>query len=91
MKIQQFTVPERLHCEEFSGHFRTGMPLHYRYILVLLELWHGARSCIKIYPFCGKTTHSRESVFHDHNNRRHCRVWRKQNEKYHAKCIQTTV
>ena len=31
------------------------------------------------------------SVFHTHNNRRHCRVWRKQNEKYHAKCIQTTL
>ena len=45
----------------------------------------------KIYPFCGKTAHSRESVFHNHNNRRHCRVWRKQNEQYHAKCIHTTV
>ena len=40
--------------EELPGHFSTDMPLHSRYILVLLELWHGARSCIKIYPFCGK-------------------------------------
>ena len=35
--------------------------------------------------------HSHKSVFHSHNNRRHCRVWRKQNEKKHAKCIKTTV
>ena len=25
------------------------------------------------------------------NNRHYCRVWRKQNEEYHAKCIQATV
>ena len=28
---------------------------------------------------------------YSHNNRRHCRVWRKQNVKYQAKLIQTTV
>ena len=33
-----------------------------------------------IYPFCGNSTHSHESVFHSHNNRRQCRVWRKQND-----------
>ena len=75
----------------FPGHFRTNISLHSRHALVLLELLHGARSCIKIYPFCGNTTHLHKSVFHSHNNRRHCRVWRKQNVKYHAKCIQTTV
>ena len=37
------------------------------------------------------TTHSHESVFLSHNNRRYYHVWRKQNEKHHAKCIQTTV
>ena len=26
--------------------------------LVLFELWHGARSCINIYPFCRNITHS---------------------------------
>ena len=31
------------------------------------------------------------SLYFSHNNRRHCPVWRKQNVKYHAKCIQTTV
>ena len=36
-------------------------------------------------------THSHQSVFHSNNNRRHFRVWHKLNEKYHAKCIQTTV
>ena len=76
---------------EFPGHSRTGIPLHWRNVLALLELWHGARSCIKIYHFCGNPTYSHESVFHSHNNRHHCRDWSKQNEKYHAKCIQTTV
>ena len=46
---------------------------------------------IKIHPFYGNTTHSHWSVFHSHSNRRHCRVWRKQNEEYHAKCIQATI
>ena len=57
-------------------------------VLVLVQLYHSARSCIKIYPFCGNTTHSHESEFHSNNNRRHSRVWHKQDEKYHAKCIQ---
>ena len=73
---------------EFPGHSRTGIPLYSRNVLVLLELCYSARSCIKIYPFYGNTTHSHESVFHSHNYRRHCRVCRKQNEKYHAKYIQ---
>ena len=34
---------------EFPGHSRAGNPLHSRNVLVLLELWHGARSDIKIY------------------------------------------
>ena len=75
---------------EFPGHFRTGVSLHSRHVLVLLELWHGVL-CIKIYPFCKNATHSHKSVIHSHNNRRYCRVWRKQNVKYHVKCIQTTV
>ena len=43
---------------EFPSHFITGFSLHSMQVLVLLELLHGARSCIKIYPFCGNTTHS---------------------------------
>ena len=65
--------------------------LHSRNFRVILDLWNGARSCINIYPFCGNTTISHKSVFHSHNNRRHCRVWRKQNEEYHANCSQSTV
>ena len=33
---------------EFPGHYRKGIPLHYMIVLAHLELWHGARSCIKI-------------------------------------------
>ena len=32
---------------EFPGHSRTGIPLQSMNILVLLDLWHGARSYIK--------------------------------------------
>ena len=42
---------------EFLGHFRTGVSLHSRHVLVLLELWHDIL-CIKIYLFCKNTTHS---------------------------------
>ena len=38
---------------KFSGH-----SWHSRNFLVLLVLWHGARPCTKIYPFCGNITHS---------------------------------
>ena len=31
--------------------------LHPWNVLVLWELWHGATSCIKLYLFCGNTTH----------------------------------
>ena len=48
---------------EYPGHSRTGIPLYSMNDLVILELLQGARSCIKIYPFCGTTTHSHESVF----------------------------
>ena len=80
-----------IYVGKFPDHSRRGDPLHSRNVQVLLELWHGARSCIKIYLFFGATTHSHESVFRSHNNGCYCRVWRKQNEKHHAKCIQTTV
>ena len=43
---------------QFPSHSRTGIPLHSWNILVLLELLHGLRSCIKMYPICGNTTHS---------------------------------
>ena len=43
---------------KFSGYSRTGIPLHSWNVLVLLELWHGARSCKKIYPFFCKTMNS---------------------------------
>ena len=42
----------------FPGHSRMGIPLLSRNVLVLLELWHGTRSWIKIFPFCGNTAHS---------------------------------
>ena len=76
---------------EFPWPFQNGYSLHSRNVLALLDSWHDARSCIKIYPVCGNTTHSHESVFHSHIIRRHCHTWRKENEKYHAKCIETTV
>ena len=44
-------------CES-PGHSRMGIPLQSRNVLLLLELWHVARSWIKTYPFCGNTTHS---------------------------------
>ena len=47
-----------LMSRKFSGHSRTGIPLHSLNFLVLLELWHGARACIKIYPFFGNITNS---------------------------------
>ena len=78
---------------EFPAHSRMGFQLHARNVLhvALLELWHGTRRCLKIYPFCGSTPHSHESVFHSYDNRHHCRDWLEQNEKYHAKCIQIIV
>ena len=48
---------------EYIGHSRTGIPLYSMNVLVILELLQGPRLCIKIYPFCGTTTHSHESVF----------------------------
>ena len=43
---------------EYPGHFRTVILLYSRHVLVLLELYHEERSCIKIYPFCGHITRS---------------------------------
>ena len=80
-----------IHVDKFPDHSRRGVPLHSRNVLVLLDVWRGARSCIKIYNFFRNTKHSHESVFRSHSNQRYCRVWRKQNEKHNAKCIQTTV
>ena len=34
---------------QFPSHSTTGIPLNSWNVLVLLELWHGAISCIKIY------------------------------------------
>ena len=85
------SLSSKLISGEYPGHIRTIVSLHSRHVLVLLELYHVTRSCIKIYPFCGNITHSHRSVLHSHNNRRHCRVWRKQNVKYQAKLIQTTI
>ena len=34
---------------KFPGYFRMGISLHSRNVLVLLDLWNGARSCIKVY------------------------------------------
>ena len=65
---------------EYPGHSRTGIALYSRNVHVLFKIMHGKRKCIKICAFCGTTTHSHQSVFRSHNNRRHCRVWQKQNE-----------
>ena len=70
---------------QFPGNFGTGMLLYSRNVLVLVELRHGVRSCIKIYPFCGNTTRSRVSVFHGHTIDPIVVF-----EKF-AKCIQTSV
>ena len=48
----------RLTSGKFPGHSRTGIHLHSRNVLVLVELWYGARSCINIYPFCWNTKQS---------------------------------
>ena len=63
--IQTFSI--EFTSGEYPGHSRTGITLHSRYVLVLLELYC-ARSYIKLCPSCGNTTHSHESVFHSHNN-----------------------
>ena len=42
---------------QFPSHSRAGFSLQSWTVLVLLELWHGAISCTKIYPFFGSTTH----------------------------------
>ena len=77
------TVSMEFMSGEFPAHSRTGIPLHSTYVQVLLELWQDPRSCIQIYPFSENPKHTHELVFCSHNNRRHCRVWRNQNEKYH--------
>ena len=40
---------------KFPGYFRMCISLHSRNALVILDLWNGAKSCIKIYPFCRST------------------------------------
>ena len=52
----------RFMSRKFSGHSRMGFPLHFWNVLVLLELRHGARSCIKIYHFFVNTEISHISV-----------------------------
>ena len=51
-------IPKVLMSCQFPCHSIMGFPLQSWNVLVLLELWHGGISCIKIYPFCGNTTHS---------------------------------
>ena len=43
---------------EIHGHSGRRIPLQSRNILVLLELWHGSKFCIKVYPFWRNTKHS---------------------------------
>ena len=45
-------------AKKIPWQFQEGYFYHSRNVLVLLELWHGVRSCIKIYPFCRNTTPS---------------------------------
>ena len=61
------TFPMELIPGRFPGYFRMCISLHLRNVLVLLDLQNGARSCIKIHPFCGNTTHSHFSVLYSHN------------------------
>ena len=75
---------------EFPCHFRMGIPLHSRNFLALLVLQHGVTSCIKRYSFCGKNAFTLVLVCISQSLQSspcNCRVWRKQYEKYHAKCI----
>ena len=62
LPISSFFIFQTFSMELISGkfpsYFRTGISLHSRNFLILLDLWKGTRSCIKIYPFCGNTTHS---------------------------------
>ena len=53
LPISFFIIFQTFSMESFSGeyhgHFGTIISLHSRHVLVLLELYHEARSCIKIY------------------------------------------
>ena len=70
---------------EIPGHFRTNIPLHSRNVLVLLEYgWRKIKHKDMSSLWEHNATHSHESIFHSNSNRRHCQVWRKLNEKYHA-------
>ena len=53
---------------EFPGHFRAGVPVHSRNILVLLELWHGARSRIKYIISLGQEHNAFTCHFNIMNN-----------------------
>ena len=57
------TFSMELISDKFPGYLRTCILLHSRYVLVLLDLWNVARSCMKIYPLCGNTTHSHSLYF----------------------------
>ena len=74
---------------EYPGHFRTGISLYSRNVLVLLEFLHGKRSCVKIYPFCGTQLIHKEFVFRSNNN--DTIVMFGANRMYHAMCIQITI
>ena len=41
--------------------FQNGYFVTFKECSILLDLWNGVRSCIKIYPFCWSTTHSHYS------------------------------
>ena len=61
LPISFFIIFQTLSMEfifgEYPGHFKT-IIINSRHVLVLLDLSHEARSCIKIYLFCGHITHS---------------------------------
>ena len=55
-------VLDWIHVDKFPGHARRGVPLHSRNVLLLLELWRGARSCIK-YIISLRTQHIQMSLY----------------------------
>ena len=78
-----------IYVGKFPGHSRRGNPLHSRNVQVLLELCHGARTCIKYIISLGPQRIHLSLYFAVITTLLSCLA--QQNENHHAKCNQTTV
>ena len=77
---------------EFPSHFRTGIPLHSRNVLALLDLWHGTRKIMHKDMFILWEHNAFTLVCISQSKQSTTMSCLAQNEKYHAKkCIQTTL